>query len=65
MREAHTLLDDIRRESERLQMLYTETKRYVEKAEPKEALHNLVLGQDTLKRLQQHWEELRITMERA
>lgn len=65
MRDAQKLLDDIRREAERLKKLYDESKRYIDKSEPKEALHNLNLGKDTLKQLEQRWEELRIMMERA
>lgn len=65
MRDAQKLLDDIRRESDRLRQLYEEAKRYTEKNEPIEALHNLNLGRDTLKQLEQRWEELRIMMERA
>jgi hypothetical protein len=65
MRDANKLLDDIRRESDRLRQLYEESKRYIDKSEPKEALHNLNLGKDTLKQLEQRWEELRIMMERT
>ncbi len=65
MRDAQKLLDDIRREADRLKQLYEESKRYIDKSEPQEALHNLNLGKDTLKQLEQRWEELRVMMERS
>lgn len=65
MRDQQKLLDDIYREYEHLRRLYDDAKRYIQKAEPHEALRPLNDGRNSLRLIEQRWEELRIMVERS
>ncbi len=55
---AHTLLEEIRRESEKLHHYAEDARHYIEKSEPHEAIRSLNHGKDTIRLIERHWEEL-------
>lgn len=63
MSDAHSLQEEIQREVEKLRQEVEEIRHYLERAEPHEAMHPINSGHDTIRLIEQRWEELRQLLE--
>lgn len=59
MDEAKRLFDELRRETEKLHYQMEEARKYTERAEPHEAARLLNDGKNTLRMIEQYWEQAR------